>query len=881
MAYEDLRKELNDTSESFEDGNYFIITIPDLDPNKTYELQFRWAYKDGTFGKAWSARKIITTPGESAPNTPGFIAGDVDVSQPEKIIITYRGVSDDATPVPITDIDRVDIYINGAPFDGSKPTDSFKEAGTKIIPAPAGTYTIVLYAISKLGAKSPVSSPVTKTVIAATVPVEPPTLPSGLSVAAAPFAVSVNWNGTYSAADFDGFKSIDIHVRGSDVGSTATSGFSTTTQVATLTVNSTTNRQNIGLDNLRQALSLANNQAAYTSPMFFYYIARNSNDQLYSVSGTPTYTRINSTSVNPTQANFVDLVNGVISIENLVAGNGQFSSWLRVGSAGGTRIELSGTNDFTNGGNTVQKGLVAYSSGSTEIFNLDIDAGTLAITGSGTFTGNLTIGSGNSVFKAEPSKGIWLGNSTWTTAGDAPFSVANNGNLYARTGTIGGWTLGSTFLQGNNIKLDNSQIIVGSTASSYLDIAPSSITHRNSNGTASNIFTLTLGASPQLTMSGTIALNSSSTIDGTAAGTVKSGAASGATALQEGNGVSKNGSNQINQILMNNGGIAISTASSGTRMQLNNSGLQLFNGLTRTVFLDGTTGSAEFTGKVTASTGAIGGWAVDSNGYLTNNSDTWLHPSTGYTTGGYSSTNFSIISSRGISGSTIQATSSSATSIQTSGGITLSGDISSTGDITTSGDISVTGTGVITSNGLVTALNGINVSAGGINVLSGNVFVKNTASTQYLESNRLRVVGDGATSGTGTIYADFLGTGTGTAIIQTSGGFLRVSSSSQRYKENIQAINKNGYLNLISQLRPVTFNYKEEFAPDDYMVVSSGLIAEEVDQVEELKTIVNYNKDNQPESISYDRLSALLVLAIQEIKDKLESIEQRLDVLEG
>jgi len=32
-------------------------------------------------------------------------------------------------------------------------------------------------------------------------------------------------------------------------------------------------------------------------------------------------------------------------------------------------------------------------------------------------------------------------------------------------------------------------------------------------------------------------------------------------------------------------------------------------------------------------------------------------------------------------------------------------------------------------------------------------------------------------------------------------------------------------------------------------------------------------------SIAYDRMGALLVLAIQEIKDRLDNIEQRLDAL--
>jgi hypothetical protein len=45
MAYEDL---LKDTSESKDDGNYFLVTITDLDLSTQYPIQFRWKKKNGT-----------------------------------------------------------------------------------------------------------------------------------------------------------------------------------------------------------------------------------------------------------------------------------------------------------------------------------------------------------------------------------------------------------------------------------------------------------------------------------------------------------------------------------------------------------------------------------------------------------------------------------------------------------------------------------------------------------------------------------------------------------------------------------------------------------------------------------------------------------------
>lgn len=438
--------DLNITPEPNIDKNFFNFKATNLKIDKTYAIKFQWVYPDGSVSP-WSSGYFVNTSTESVPGAPSSTveggAGFIKVS-----LATFP-----------TNALRVDVRISGGIFgDGTKVADSFTAAGTKTIAAPGGAapgfaYTVTLLTVTPSKINGDPSSPVTVYVTdpTANLQAEPPTLASGLTVNSAPFAVSVNWAGTYSSADFDGFKSIDIHVRGSDVGPTSTSGFSTTTQVATLTVTGTTNRQNIGLDNLRQALGLADNTAAYTAPMFFYYITRNSQDALYSVSGTPTYTRINSASVNPTQANFVDLVNGVISIENLVAGNGNFASYLRIGSketSGGARIELSGVNNFTDSNTTriVQRGLTAYDSGNNEVLRFDYGATTptLTIKGDGEFSGNLAIGSGNNIFKAQPATGVWLGHANYL---DAPFKVNTTGYLESTSGKIGGWSITPTILE--------------------------------------------------------------------------------------------------------------------------------------------------------------------------------------------------------------------------------------------------------------------------------------------------------------------------------------------------------------------------------------------------------------------------------------------------
>lgn len=147
--------------------------------------------------------------------------------------------------------------------------------------------------------------------------------------------------------------------------------------------------------------------------------------------------------------------------------------------------------------------------------------------------------------------------------------------------------------------------------------------------------------------------------------------------------------------------------------------------------------------------------------------------------------------------------------------------------------------------------------------------------------------GTGASAGpriklnpTGPIFANTLGTGTGNSIVQDA-GFLRVQTSSLRYKENINDIDKNGMLGVVNSLRPVTYSYIGDTGYNGSPRVLSGLIAEDLHEIQTLRTVVNYTEDGLPDGIAYDRLTAHLVLAIQEMSEKIETLSNRLDALEG
>lgn len=218
---------------------------------------------------------------------------------------------------------------------------------------------------------------VAKTVLTAgTATVDAPTKATGLSAKTAPFGLLVLWDGTYANDDrFNGFKSINIYASKTDLGSKTTTNISADL-VGSMTVDAVKNSVTIGLENLRNTLDLIG-EAVYNQDVFLYYISLNENDESYQEGGQNTYYRINSNALRPTKANYIDLASGVISIENLVAGNGQFTSWLRTGlygtAPGGARIELSSLNSFTaTSGGTVVPGLTVYDSSGAKAFRADL-----------------------------------------------------------------------------------------------------------------------------------------------------------------------------------------------------------------------------------------------------------------------------------------------------------------------------------------------------------------------------------------------------------------------------------------------------------------------------------------------------------------------------
>jgi chitin-binding protein len=213
MADTYIPDDLRDTSQPDTDKNYFKIVVTDLNPGEVYPIQFRWQYEDKTYSD-WSASKSFTTASEVALNAPQFLSGDV-TNDGSTLVVKWSGLDSSGNAYP-SNLDRVDIYINGGTYGASyvKAGDSFKTAGTKVIAVGTGTtYYVKLKAVSKSGVESNFSTERSATTVAQiVVDTIPPTNPTSISATA---EVDQNDQTGFSLkATFSFTKSSDTSCRG-------------------------------------------------------------------------------------------------------------------------------------------------------------------------------------------------------------------------------------------------------------------------------------------------------------------------------------------------------------------------------------------------------------------------------------------------------------------------------------------------------------------------------------------------------------------------------------------------------------------------------------------------------------------------------------------
>jgi hypothetical protein len=106
-------------------------------------------------------------------------------------------------------------------------------------------------------------------------------------------------------------------------------------------------------------------------------------------------------------------------------------------------------------------------------------------------------------------------------------------------------------------------------------------------------------------------------------------------------------------------------------------------------------------------------------------------------------------------------------------------------------------------------------------------------------------------------------------VIVGSDGNLFRSTSSLKYKKNVENYNKG--LAEVMQLRAVTYNGINEIDGDKQF---AGLIAEEVHDLG-LTEFVQYAEDGTPDALAYQNMIALAFKAIQELKLEIEQLKNK------
>ncbi len=127
--------------------------------------------------------------------------------------------------------------------------------------------------------------------------------------------------------------------------------------------------------------------------------------------------------------------------------------------------------------------------------------------------------------------------------------------------------------------------------------------------------------------------------------------------------------------------------------------------------------------------------------------------------------------------------------------------------------------------------------------------------------------------GSGEIYLPAIGTTASAANVFVNNGSSPVnqvlrSTSSRKYKTDIAPVSRDDFEKLFA-LRPITYRSLAE--ADDHNRQWFGFVAEEVADIE--PRLVHFSGD-EPDGMQYDRLTVLLVGAVQLLEKRMQELER-------
>jgi hypothetical protein len=162
---------------------------------------------------------------------------------------------------------------------------------------------------------------------------------------------------------------------------------------------------------------------------------------------------------------------------------------------------------------------------------------------------------------------------------------------------------------------------------------------------------------------------------------------------------------------------------------------------------------------------------------------------------------------------------------------------------------------------------------------SNNTAVGNSAGYNVITASNVTCIGANVygaevsnTTWIGNVYGVTTQSGTTAPVVVSDDGQLGTVASSQRFKKDINAMEKAS--EAILSLRPVTFHYKS----DTKSAPQFGLIAEEVAKVN--PALVLPDKEGKPYAVRYDAVNAMLLneflkehATVQELKNEIAALK--------
>ena len=159
---------------------------------------------------------------------------------------------------------------------------------------------------------------------------------------------------------------------------------------------------------------------------------------------------------------------------------------------------------------------------------------------------------------------------------------------------------------------------------------------------------------------------------------------------------------------------------------------------------------------------------------------------------------------------------------------------------------------------------------------SSNVSMFANASNGISASTSIGVQITGTTSLNNQTNYPGISTGSGsTMVVVTTGSRIAYTTSSERFKQDIVYINTLGWLDKVMAMKPITYKTSVDFTTEgEPNETQYGFLAEDIyDLGGGLEKAVILDPLGEPFSLSYDRLTVFLTLAIKELKAEIDKLK--------